>query len=222
MKKYLLPTLFIVLVFISIAAYLFVTNSKSNRPVIATRPLYIKNLKEGILAQNISLEDACKNPRQINKSILEITNASFEERFIYLCEDYNLSNELKENFNNNSDYKYFLNCAKNYAAQMQQVMKDLKEHYPEDYKALNFKQEEVLLRYLKHPDSAYLAVQCESKSEALYWKSISQSDKVEDLQFCIQVTQECISGKSKAEECPTNFENYNKECSKKLNKMRAH
>ena len=105
---------------------------------------------------------------------------------------------------------------------MQQLMRDLQEHYPEDYKNLNFKSEDILLKYLKHPDSAYLQVQCESKSEALYWKSLSQSDKVEDLQFCIQTTQECISGKSKPEECPTDFKKYHDECSKKFNTMKTH
>lgn len=102
---------------------------------------------------------------------------------------------------------------------MQIIVQDLKEHYPEDYKALNFQQENVLLKYLKHPASVYIQVQCEAKAEALYWNSIVNSGKVEDLKFCLETLEGCVHGTTKAEECPAKFQNYYDECTAKFRKM---
>jgi hypothetical protein len=221
MKKILITALTLTLITIT-ASYFYFKNKQDNRLSIITQPLQIISLKENLTSQKINLQEACKNPNLVQIKSTHLSESEFKKRFSYLCEDEQLALILEENFNSNNDYKYFLNCAKEYATELQQVMKDLKEHYPEDYKNLNFKQGDVLLKYLKHPTSSYLMAQCESKTEALYWKSISQSNHVEDLKFCISTTEDCLSGKTKAEECPANFKNYHSDCTKKLNKMKSH
>lgn len=222
MKKHLVPILSLVIIVIGFSTVYYMQTKENKQSLIKTQPLYVASLKAGIATQNISIDDACKKPQSLNQKTLEVPDTNFDERLKYLCEDQILSRELEAQFGTSSDYKYFLNCAKTYALEMQEMMKDLKDHYPEDYKNLNFKQEDVLLKYLRHPATAYLKAQCESKSEALYWKSISESTKVEDLQFCIQVTSECINGTTKVEDCPANFKVHHDECTKKLNSMRSH
>ena len=37
-----------------------------------------------------------------------------------------------------------------YSEEALKTMKDLKEHYPEEYKNLNFNQSDILLKYLKY------------------------------------------------------------------------
>ncbi len=223
MKKYLFPALCIVLITVAFIAIFFIyKNDKAQeRALISTQPFQVAALKESIIGQNIRIDDACKNPQALNQSVLQTSTISFDERLKYLCEDQILSKELESHFGNNTDYTFFLNCAKTYASEMQQIMKDLKEHYPEDYKNLNFNQSDILLKYLKHPATSILKAQCEAKSEALYWKSLSQSNKVEDLKFCIQITSECINGTTKPEECPANFKTHHDDCTKKLSNMKS-
>lgn len=223
MKKYLIPALSIIVITaaFSVVFLIYKNDKKEKLALLSTQPFQIAALKESIIGQNIKIDDACMNPKILNQNVLQKSTINFDERIKYLCEDQILSKELESNFGTNTDYKFFLNCAKSYAAEMQQTMKDLKEHYPEDYKNLNFNQSDILLKYLKYPATSILKAQCESKSEALYWKSLSQSGKVEDLQFCIQITSDCISGTTPAEECPANFKTHFDECTTKLKNMRS-
>lgn len=196
---------------------------EAKKKLIVTQPFAVASLRESLVLKNVNIEGACANPSAVSSNLIDLSNSDLKEKFTYLCEDLTIAKKLEENFSTNTDYSYFLNCAKMHATNMQQITNDLKEHYPEDYKNLNFNkenQESILLKYLKHPNTAYLMAQCEAKSEALYWKSIVNSGKVEDLKFCLQTTEDCISGKSKPEECPANFQSYHDECSKNLGGMK--
>lgn len=195
---------------------------EAKKKLIVTQPFAIASLRDSLVLKKINIEAACINPSTVS-SIVDLSNSDLKERFTYLCEDQTIAKKLEESFSTNTDYSYFLNCAKMHTTNMQQITNDLKEHYPEDYKQLNFNkenQESILLKYLKHPGTAYLMAQCEAKSEALYWRSVINSGKVEDLKFCLKITEDCISGKSKLEECPANFQSYHDECSKKLGAMK--
>lgn len=223
MKKNIIISSCVVLVVALTSVYFYKKNAEAKRKLIITRPVAIVALRESIEQKNVVLAAACSNPEALGKDIIDLSNSDLKTRFTYLCEDIELSKKLEENFNSNTDYKYFLNCAKTHAANIQQIMSDLKAHYPEDYKQLNSSkenQESILVKYLKHPKSAYLMAQCESKTEALYWRGIIDSGKVEDLKFCLQTTEDCMGGKSKPEECPANFQKYHEECTLKLNAMK--
>lgn len=223
MKKNILIALSTVIVVALASSYFYIKNKEANKKLVVTQPLFVSSLKESLEAKKINLEEACANPAGIDKDTINLANPDVKNRFTYLCEDQQIAKKLEENFSNNTDYNYFLNCAKTHTTNMLQITNDLKEYYPEDYKQLNFNkenQENILLKYLKHPKSTYLMAQCEAKSEALYWRNIINSGKVEDLKFCQQVTEDCISGKSKPEECPANFKAYHDECNNKLNKMK--
>lgn len=223
MKKNLILTISTVIVIFIASSYFYMKNVEAKKKLISTRPVAIASLRESLELKKVNIEEACANPSALSKGVIDLSNSDLKERFTYLCEDQTITKKLEENFSTNTDYSYFLNCAKTHTVNMQQITSDLKEHYPEDYKLLNFSkenQESVLLKYLKHPNSAYLMAQCEAKTEALYWKSIINSGKVEDLKFCLQTTEDCISGKAKVEECPANFQSYHAECSKKLNNMK--
>ena len=223
MKKYIVTSVSIAVVITFISAFFNIINKERNKKLITTQPWVITSLRESIEIKGIKLEDACANSSSLSKDTINLEDSDIKQRFTYLCEDIEKARILEENFSNNLEYNYFLNCAKIHAANMQQITDDLKAHYPEDYKELNFnkeKQENILVKYLKHPKSAFLMAQCESKTEALYWRSIINSSKVEDLKFCQKITEECINGVIEASECPTNFKNYHDECTKKLNKMK--
>ena len=223
MKKHIIISVSIAVVITSISTYFYIKNKEHKRKLIATQPWAITSLRETLEKKGIKLEGACANSNSLSKDIINLEDSDILERFTYLCEDIQKARELEENFNNNLEYNYFLNCAKVHAANMQQITDDLKAHYPHDYKELNFskeKQETILVKYLKHPKSAFLMAQCESKTEALYWRSIINSSKVEDLKFCQKITEECINGVIEVSECPINFKSYNDECTKKLNKMK--
>lgn len=201
------------------SAYFYFKNKEEKRKLVETQPLEIVSLRASLEQQGIRLEGACANPTSVNVDLSHKANFDFKQRFNYLCEDIDLAQKLDKNFSDNLDYSYFLECAKTHTANMNQITNDLKNHYPKDYKELNFNKEDILVKYLKHPKSAFLMAQCESKAEALYWKSIISSGKVEDLKFCQKITEECINGITKSEECPVNFKNYNDECTEKLNKL---
>ena len=223
MKKNILLTVGLVSLLASISIYFYMKNIEDKKKLIPTQPHSIAAFRESLESKKINLEEACANPSIVSIAVIDFSKPDLKEKFTYLCEDREMSKKLEENFSTSTDYNYFLSCAKIHAENMQQVTKDLKEHYPEDYKLLNFSkenQESVLLKYLKHPNSAYLMAQCESKAEALYWKSVINSGKVEDLKFCMKITEDCISGKSKPEECPANFQSYHDECNKKLGGMK--
>jgi hypothetical protein len=223
MKKNLIVTSSIAVVIALCASYFYLQNKEAKKKLIVTQPFAIAALRESLEQKHIGLEAACTNPGAVTKDIIDLSSDELKTRFTYLCEDMQIAKRLEENFATNTDYKYFLDCAKSHTANMMQMTNDLKAHYPEDYKNLNFSkdnQEAILLKYLKHPNSAYLMAQCEAKTEALYWRSIINSGKVEDLKFCLQTTEDCMGGKSKSEECPANLQNYHDECSKKLNKMK--
>ena len=198
-------------------------NKEDKRKLVLTQPWAITSLRESLELKGIKVEEACANPASLNSEVINLENTNLNLRFSYLCEDIEIAKKLEENFSTNLEYDYFLNCAKLHATNMQQITNDLKAYYPEDYKALNFsseKQEITLVKYLKHPKSAFLMAQCESKTEALYWRSIINSSKVEDLKFCQKITEECISGAVEASECPAKFKDYHEECTEKLNKMK--
>lgn len=223
MKKNLIVTSSIAVVIALASSYFYLKNKEAKKKLIVTQPFSIAALRESLEQKHIGLEAACANPSAVTKDIIDLSNDDLKERFTYLCEDIQLAKKLEENFSSNTDYKYFLECAKIHTSNMTQITNDLKAHYPEDYKNLNFSkenQEAILLKYLKHPNSAFLMAQCEAKTEALYWSSLINSGKVEDLKFCLQVTEDCIGGKSKPEECPVNFQSYHDECTKKLNSMK--
>ena len=206
-----------------ILAYFYIQTKDNNKKLIRTQPLSIISLKDSLELKKVNIDAACVDSSILTSDVIDLSNSELKERFTYLCEDQKMAKELEENFSTNSDYKYFLDCAKRHANNMQQITTDLKEHYTEDYTQLNFNkdnQEAILNKYLKHPRSSYLMAQCESKMEALYWRSIINSQKVEDLKFCQQITEDCINGKTKIEECPTNFQAHHDECVKKLGKMK--
>lgn len=221
MKKYIY-TAIITVIIILISLYFYNKYKADKRKLITTQPHAITTLRESLEKKGVKLEGACANPSSLSKDLIDLKNSDLEQRFTYLCEDIDMAKKLEENFNTNSDYSYFLNCAKTHVTNMQQITDDLKTYYPDDYKDLNFnkeKQESILMKYLKHPKSAFLMAQCESKAEALYWRSIVNSSKVEDLKFCQKITEECINGLTKPEECPANFKNYHDECTKKLKEI---
>lgn len=224
MKKSIIIKIIAATLIASTTTYLYVKSDKDKKKKLAiTQPFAITSLRESLEVKGVNLEGACANPTSLSKDLLDLTNSDSKQRFTYLCEDIEMAKKLEENFNTNSQYSYFLDCAKIHATNMQQITDDLKTFYPEDYKDLNFnkeKQESILVKYLKHPKSAFLMAQCESKTEALYWRSIIDSGKVEDLKFCQKITEECIQGIMKDQECPANFKSYHDECSKKLNEMK--
>jgi hypothetical protein len=223
MKKNLILKISTVIFIIIASSYFYMKNIEAKKKLIVTQPVSVASLRESLVLKKVNVEGACANPSLLGKDIIDLSNPDLKTRFTYLCEDLSIAKKLEENFSTNTDYSYFLNCAKMHTTNMQQITSDLKEHYSEDYKKLNFSkenQESILLKYLKHPNTAYLMAQCEAKAEALYWRSIINSGKVEDLKFCLQTTEDCIGGKSKPEECPANFQSYHDECSKKLNSMK--
>ena len=223
MKKNIILAISIATVTTLASVYFYMANKKAQQKLIPTQPLTITSLRELLELKGVNVSAACANPTALTSDLIDFTDSDLKKRFTYLCDDQKMSKELEENFSTNSDYKYFLNCAKTHAATMQQITNDLKNHYHEDYKNLNFNKndkENILNKYLKHPKTAYLMSQCESKAEALYWRTIISSKKVEDLKFCLEITQDCISGKTKAEECPANFKAHYDECNKKLDELK--
>lgn len=220
MKKKIILAATLTIVLTLVIVYFYQANQEAKKKLIATQPVYVAALKEAFESKAINLEGACANPTLLPSETVDLKNEEQKKRFEYLCEDLKIHKGLEENFASNTDYRYFLECAQKYAKDIQQIKDDLKNHYPEDYQALNFKQEDILLKYLKHPSSAYLQVQCEAKAEALYWNSIVNSGKVEDLKFCLETLEGCVNGFTKAEECPAKFKNYYDDCTKKLNKLR--
>ena len=220
MKKNLIIKITTAIIIASASLYFYIKSAEDKKKrEIPTQPFSIVTLRESLELKGVNLEGACANPASLSKDLIDLSDSDLKQRFAYLCEDIEIAKKLEENFNTNTDYSYFLNCAKMHAANMQQITNDLKAHYPEDYKELNFnkeKQENILTKYLKHPKSAFLMAQCETKTEALYWRTIINSGKVEDLKFCQRITEECISGQIKPEECPANFKSYHEECTKKL------
>lgn len=220
-KNIILVSIALTLTLVSVPYYVKI--KENQKKLIRTRPLSITSLKDSLELKKVNIDAACIDSSILTNDVIDLSNSELKEKFTYLCEDQKMAKELEENFSTNSDYKYFLDCAKRHAANMQQITTDLKEHYTEDYKQLNFNkdnQESILNKYLKHPRASYLMAQCESKMEALYWRSIINSSKVEDLKFCQQITEDCINGKTKAEECPTNFKAHHDECVKKLGEMK--
>ncbi len=203
-----------------VAVYFYKKDQEAKRKLIATQPLQINALKEVFHSKSISLEGACANPTLIPKEIVNLKDEEQKQRYDYLCEDLKITRRLEENFAMNMDYRYFIECAKDYAREIQQIRDDLKAHYPADYEALNFKHEETLLKYLKHPAASYLKVQCDAKAEALYWRSIIDSGNPEDLKFCLEALEGCVKGFTKTEECPVNFGTYYDECNVKMKKMK--
>ena len=222
MKKKILLASALVMLLILLGVYFYQANKEAQKKLVATQPVFIAALKEAFETKKISIAEACQNHSLIPQGLIDLSNDEQKTRFEYLCQDQKITKDLEENFGTNNDYRYFLNCAKEYSENIQQIMKDLKEHYPEDYKALNFKQENTLLKYLKHPNAAYLQVQCEAKAEALYWSSIVGSGKVEDLKFCLETLEGCVNGTTKAEECPAKFKEYYEECNSNFKKMSRH
>lgn len=223
MKKNLIIGTSVVSVIILGAVYFYFKNIEDKKKLIPTQPYAIAALRESLETKGVDIKTACENPVTLSSSVLDLSKEDLKKRFTFLCEDYEISKKLEENFGTSTDYKYFLNCAKSHFTNMQQIMSDLKEHYPADYKDLNFSkenQEKILMKYLKHPNTAYLMAQCEAKTEALYWRSIINSGKVEDLKFCVQTTEDCLGGKTKSEECPANVQAVHDECSKKLGEMK--
>lgn len=184
MKKNLIVTSSIAVVIALASSYFYLKNKEAKKKLIVTQPFSIAALRESLEQKHIGLEAACANPSAVTKDIIDLSNDDLKERFTYLCEDIQLAKKLEENFSSNTDYKYFLECAKIHTSNMTQITNDLKAHYPEDYKNLNFSkenQEAILLKYLKHPNSAFLMAQCEAKTEALYWSSLINSGKVEEI-----------------------------------------
>lgn len=224
MKNKIILKVVIAVLIASASTYLYIKSAEDKKRRLApTQPFAITTLRESLEHKGVSLEGACANPASLTKDLIDLKDSDVKERFTFLCEDIEIAKKLEENFSTNSDYKYFLNCAKMHAANMQQITDDLKAFYPEDYKQLNFSkenQETILVKYLKHPKSAFLMAQCESKTEALYWRSVIDSGKVEDLKFCLKITEECISGQLKGVDCPANFQVYHDECTQKLNGMK--
>lgn len=223
MKKNVIISVSTFVVIVAASVFFYLKNEKDKRKLIPTQPVAIVELREFLEKKNVNLEGACKTPSALTKDIIDLNDADLKTRFDLLCQDIEISKKLEENFGSNTNYKYFVDCARTHSANIQQIMTDLKEHYSEDYRQVNFSKEEqerILLKYLKHPKAAFLMAQCEAKSEALYWKAIAESGKVEDLKFCLQVTEDCIAGKSKPEECPVNYQAHHDECSKALNKMK--
>lgn len=223
MKKNVILTFSAALVITLASVYFYMKNIEAKKKLIPTQPFAVATLRESLTLKNVSIDGACANPDALTKDIIDLSIPDLKERFTYICEDQEIAKKLEENFSSNTDYKYFINCAKTHATNMQQITADLKEHYPADYKELNFNkehQEAILMKYLKHPKAAFLMAQCESKSEALYWRSIIDSGKVEDLKFCQKITEECINGQINPEECPVNFKTYHDECVKKLDGMK--
>lgn len=224
MKKNLLIKIIVAIIIASTTTYFYIkSNQAKKKKLIPTQPFAITALRESLEVKGVNLEGACVNPLSLSKDLIDLKDSDLKERFTFLCEDIEIAKKLEENFSTNKEYKYFLNCAKTHAANMQQITDDLKAFYPEDYKQLNFnkeQQENILVKYLKHPKSAFLMAQCESKTEALYWRSIIDSGKVEDLKFCLKITEECIAGQLKGVDCPANFQVYHDECTQKLNGMK--
>lgn len=221
MKKNILLPLILSLFVIGGLTYYFVKqNQEKQKELIATQPVFVASLKEVLESKGINIEASCLNQALMPSDLIDLKNKDQKKRFDYLCEDLALYKKLEANFATSTDYTYFLECAKNYAHEMQLIQQDLKAHYPEDYQALSFKQEDTLLKYLKHPASAYLQVQCEAKAEALYWNAIVKSGKVEDLNFCIETLEGCAKGFAKADECPAKAKEYYEECNLSRKKMR--
>ncbi len=223
MKKKIIITASIVVTLTFVSAYFFIKSKEKNKKLVNTQPWDIVSLRDSLEKKGVILVDACINSASLSRDIINLENPELSQRFTYLCEDIERFKDLEVNYNTNLDYTYFLKCAKIHAENMQQISEDLKKHYPEDYKELNFnknKQESILAKYLKHPKSAELMAQCEAKTEALYWRSIVQSSKVEDLKFCQKITEECMNGIVEISECPTDFKNYHAECTKKLKEMK--
>lgn len=224
MKNKLILKVVCAVVIASASTYMYIKSDEAKKKKLAlTQPFAITALRESLEHKGVNLEGACANPASLTKDLIDLKDSDLKEKFTYLCEDIEIAKKLEENFSTNTEYKYFLNCAKTHAANMQQITDDLKTFYPEDYKLLNFnkeQQENILIKYLKHPKSAFLMAQCESKTEALYWRSIIDSGKVEDLKFCLKITEECISGQLTGVDCPANFKAYHDECTQKLNGMK--
>ena len=223
MKKKIIISASILITLTFVSAYFYIQNKEQKRKLIITQPWDIILLRESLEKKGVILEDVCADTASLGKDKLNLENPENSRRFLYLCEDIQTFKDLEENYNTNIDYTYFLKCAKLHADNMQQISNDLKSYYPEDYKELNFnkdKQVSILGKYLKYPKSAELMAQCEAKTEALYWRSIVKSTKVEDLKFCQKITKECIDGVVEVSECPTDFKNYYGECTRKLNDMK--
>lgn len=223
MKKNIILKVVTALIIASASTYFYIKSDEAKKKrLLPTQPFAITALRESLEQKGVNLEGACANPASLSKDLIDLKDSDLKKRFTYLCDDIQIAKKLEENFSTNTDYVYFLNCAKAHAANMQQITDDLKTYYPDDYKELNFKekQESILVKYLKHPKSAFLMAQCESKTEALYWKSIIDSGKVEDLKFCLKITEECIGGQLKDKDCPANFKEYHDTCTKKLNGMK--
>lgn len=223
MKKKILIPLFAILILLAlIVSYqAFFKSPSAKKASNKNVPLYIAKLREDLENAHFIIADICKDSSSVSKKIIDLSQSSEKRRFDFLCEDEQLEKELKENFAKNKDYNYFLECAKNYAIEIQFLIDDLKNNYPEDYKNINFGQENIMLKYLKHPKAAYFKVQCENKSEELYWETIVSSKKVEDLKFCIGIMEDCINEKTDIKECPKEYLKYHKECASELDKLRG-
>lgn len=160
-------------------------------------------------AKKINLEKLCAH-EQIVKN--EAANVVSEKEIDLLCKDVAYEQQLLSQFKNQTEYQFYVDCAKEYSLNLQQFHQDAMRN-----NLTSLVENDLIKRFSDKPKTLFLMQQCSLKAENLYWTEVANSKDSKDVEFCITVLEECQKNFVN-ESCPTDYKNILNQCRKNLKK----
>lgn len=159
--------------------------------------------------KKINFEKLCLHEE---KEKAEASHVIDEKSLDKLCKDVSYEEQLNTQFKTQTEYQFYVECAKEYSLNLQQFHQDAMRN-----NLTSLGEDDLIKRFSDKPKTLFLMQQCSVKAENLYWKEVSNSSDQKDLEFCVTVLEECQKNFS-SESCPTDYKNILAQCHKKLRK----
>lgn len=159
--------------------------------------------------KNIDLGKLCNHEEKEKAAASHLID---EKNLENLCKDISFEAQLTNQFKNQTEYQFYVDCAKEYSLNLQQFHQDAMRN-----NLTSLSEDDLIKRFSDKPKTLFLMQQCSIKAENLYWKEVSHSNDQKDLEFCITVLEECQKNFT-SESCPTDYKNILAQCRHKLKK----
>lgn len=159
--------------------------------------------------KKIDLNKLCQHEEKEKAAASHLIN---EKSLENLCKDISFEEQLANQFKNQKEYQFYVDCAKEYSLNLQQFHQDAMRN-----NLTSLGEDDLIKRFSDKPKTLFLMQQCSIKAENLYWQEVSHSNDQKDLEFCVTVLEECQKNFT-SESCPTDYKNILAQCRQKLKK----